>query len=76
MKIRQHKTLYFQWRTLLATWVSSKRKLHQLIHMPQKRGDNEILAHFIPEIKTKDHDVIGVNVIPLQVNEIPRKRTE
>ena len=41
--------------------------------MPQKRGDNGILAHFIPEIKTKGHDVIGVNVFPRKLMRFPAK---
>ena len=41
--------------------------------MPQKRGGNEILAHFIPERKTKDHDVIGVNVFPHKLMRFPAK---
>ena len=36
---------------------------------------NEIPAHFTHEIKTKGYDVIGINSIPLQVNEIPAQKS-
>ena len=36
---------------------------------------NEIPAHFIPEIRTKGYDVIGVNVFHItQINEIPLQK--